>query len=152
MNERTLIFVKPDGVQRGLIGEVVSRFERKGLKLVGLKMMQIDRPLAERHYAEHRGKPFYDGLVDFITSAPVVAMAIEGPDAVAQARALMGATSPVNAAPGTVRGDLAVEIGMNIVHGSDSPERAVQELALFFEAKELVEWQRSSQPWITEKG
>ena len=138
--ERTLVLVKPDGVQRRLVGEVIGRFERRGLHLVALKLMRIDRALAERHYARARGKPFFDGLVVFITSAPVVAMVWEGADAVAQVRAMMGATNPTAAAPGSIRGDLAVNIGNNVVHGSDSPGRGAEEVALFFTPDELIEW------------
>jgi nucleoside-diphosphate kinase len=145
--ERTLVLVKPDGVQRGLVGEVVGRLERRGLHLVGLKLMRIDEQLAARHYAEHVGKPFYAGLVRFITSSPVVAMVWEGPGAVALVRATMGATDPAKSAPGTIRGDLAVSIGTNVVHGSDSPERAEVEVALFFGAAELVSWESSLADW-----
>jgi len=148
--ERTLILVKPDGVQRGLIGEIVGRFERRGLKLVGMKFMQISRELAEQHYAVHRERPFYGSLVDYITSGPVVAMAWEGKDAIAAARSTMGATNPVAAAPGTIRGDFGMEIGRNLVHGSDTPENAVKEVNLFFGADELVEWNRVTDAWIRE--
>jgi len=146
--ERTLVLVKPDGVQRRLVGEVIRRFERRGLHVVAIKLLQIDRDLAERHYAEHRGKPFFPGLVDFITSAPVVAMVWEGDDAVAQVRSMMGATNPSAAAPGSIRGDLAVSIGNNVVHGSDSPGRAAEEVALFFQPAELVEWRGVDDAWV----
>ncbi|HEY8341349.1 MAG TPA: nucleoside-diphosphate kinase [Egibacteraceae bacterium] len=132
MTERTLILVKPDGVRRGLVGEVISRIERKGLTISRLEMRTLDRGTAEQHYAEHEGKPFYGDLVDFITSGPLVAMVVEGPDAVKSMRSLMGATNPVEAAPGSIRGDFATEIGENIVHGSDSPESAEREVKLFF--------------------
>jgi nucleoside-diphosphate kinase len=148
--ERTLILVKPDGVQRGLVGEVVGRLERRGLKPVGLKLMRIDEDLAGRHYAEHREKGFFPGLVGFITSSPVVAMVWEGPGAVAMVRAMMGATNPANATPGTIRGDLAVDLGMNVIHGSDSPERAAEEVALFFEPGELVDWDCTQARWVVE--
>ncbi|HZB98040.1 MAG TPA: nucleoside-diphosphate kinase [Candidatus Sulfotelmatobacter sp.] len=148
--ERTLVLVKPDGVQRGLVGEVISRLERRGLRPVGLKLVQVSAELAERHYGEHRGKPFFEGLVAFITSAPVVAMAWEGPEAVALARTAIGATDPGKAAPGTIRGDLALTIGRNLVHGSDSPERARQEVELFFEPEELVAWERTIEGWLIE--
>ncbi|HEV3124438.1 MAG TPA: nucleoside-diphosphate kinase [Candidatus Dormibacteraeota bacterium] len=148
--ERTLVLVKPDGLQRGLVGEIIGRFERRGLQLVGLKLMRIDTALAEQHYAEHRAKPFFAGLVSFITSAPVVAMVWEGPGAVPMVRAMMGATNPANAAPGTIRGDLAVALGMNVIHGSDSAERAAQEVALFFPEDELVSWEPASQAWIVD--
>ena len=146
--ERTLVLVKPDGVQRRLIGTVITRFERRGLHLVALKLMRIDRDLAELHYAEHRDKAFFAGLVEFITSAPVVAMVWEGNDAVAQVRGLMGATNPSAAAPGSIRGDLAVSIGNNVVHGSDSPGRGAEEVALFFQPDELVEWVSADAVWV----
>jgi len=146
--ERTLVLVKPDGVQRRLVGEVIGRFERRGLHLVALKLLRIERGLAERHYAEHVGKPFFEGLVSFITSAPVVAMVWEGADAVAQVRAMMGATNPSNAVPGSIRGDLAVSIGNNVVHGSDSPARGAEEVALFFDDAELVEWSGADTAWV----
>ena len=149
--ERTLVLVKPDGVQRGLAGEVIGRLERRGLQLVGLKLIRIREELAGRHYAEHAEKPFYSGLVAFITSAPVVAMVWQGPGAVAMVRTIMGATNPANAAPGTIRGDLAVSIGMNVIHGSDSVERAAQEVALFFAADELISWERSLDHWLLEE-
>ncbi|MBV8526944.1 MAG: nucleoside-diphosphate kinase [Candidatus Dormibacteraeota bacterium] len=146
--ERTLVLVKPDGVQRGLVAEVIGRFERRGLHLVAMRMLLMDRSLAERHYAEHVGKPFFEGLVAFITSAPVVAMVWEAPGAVALVRSVMGATDPKNSAPGTIRGDLAVSIGANVVHGSDSPGRAVEEISLFFEPGALVEWTSAAQDWV----
>lgn len=145
--ERTLVLVKPDGVQRGLIGDVISRFEDRGLHLVGLKLLRIDRELAERHYAEHVGKAFFEELVRFITSAPVVAMAWEGPGAVAMVRTMMGATNPADAAPGTIRGDRAVSIGANVVHGSDSVARAAEEVELFFSRDELVDWTSALAGW-----
>jgi nucleoside-diphosphate kinase len=130
--ERTLILVKPDAFGRGLSGEIIARFERKGLKLVALRQMQMDRGLAEQHYAEHEGKPFYGELVDFITSGPLVVMVLEGQRAVEAARQVIGATDPIQASPGSIRGDLAIEVGQNMVHGSDSPESASREVALFF--------------------
>ena len=130
--QRTLVLVKPDGVQRGLVGEILRRLEGRGLKLVGLKMMRISKEVAARHYAEHQGKPFYDGLLAFITSGPLVAMIWEGREAVSVVRSLMGTTDPLKAAPGTIRGDLALDLGMNLIHGSDSPARAETEIALFF--------------------
>lgn len=148
--ERTLILVKPDGVQRGLIGEIIGRFERRGLKLVGMKFMQITPELAGQHYAVHRERPFYNSLVEYITSGPVVAMVWEGKDAINAARATMGATNPVGAAPGTIRGDLGMEIGRNLVHGSDGPETAATEVSLFFADDELVTWDRVTDPWIRE--
>jgi nucleoside-diphosphate kinase len=148
--ERTLILVKPDGVQRGLIGEVIARFERRGLKVVGLKFLHVDRALAERHYAVHKGKPFYEGLLAYISSAPVAAMVLEGPNAIALARQTMGSTRPGEAAPGSLRADFGVEIGRNLVHGSDSAETATYEIPLFFKPEELVSWKRASDPWIFE--
>jgi len=130
--ERTLILVKPDAFARGLTGEIVARFERKGLRLLALQQMTMSRSLAERHYAEHEGKPFYGELVDFITSGPLVAMVLQGPRAVEAARQVIGATDPLQASPGSIRGDYAVEVGQNMVHGSDSPESATREVGLFF--------------------
>ncbi len=148
--ERTLVLVKPDGVQRGLVGEVVARLERKGLKIVALKMIQMDKALAKRHYGVHEGKPFFEGLVKFITSGPIVAAVLEGPGAVAAARSIMGATDPIKATPGTVRGDLAMSIGMNVVHGSDAPETAAKEISLFFTEKEIISYKRVDEPWVIE--
>jgi nucleoside-diphosphate kinase len=148
--QRTLVLVKPDGVQRGLVGEIIGRLERRGLKLLSLKLMQISRELAARHYAEHQGKPFYNGLLAFITSGPVVAMIWEGREAVTVVRSLMGSTDPLKAAPGTIRGDLALDIGMNLIHGSDSPARAEAEMALFFDHAELHEYERTADRWIRE--
>ena len=148
--ERTLVLVKPDGVQRGLIGEVISRLERRGLKLVGMKLMQVDDALARQHYGEHVDRPFFAGLVDFITSSPVVAMAWEADNAVEAVRSTMGQTNPTTSPPGTIRGDLALDIGRNLVHGSDSPESAQRELALFFTAGELLDYARANDAWIKE--
>ncbi len=148
--ERTLVLVKPDAVQRGLIGEVISRIERTGLKLVALKMIHMDKELAGRHYAIHQGKPFFEGLVGFITSSPLVAAVFEGPNAVEVVRKTMGATDPVKAAPGTIRGDLALDIGRNAVHGSDSKENAEKEINLFFSPREIVSYKRNAEPWIIE--
>jgi len=148
--QRTLVLVKPDGVQRGLIGRIVARLEQRGLKLVAMKMMRISRELAGRHYAEHRGKPFYDGLIAFITSGPVVAMIWEGREAVTVVRSVMGTTDPLKAAPGTIRGDLALDLGMNLIHGSDSVDRAESEMALFFSADELHDYERTVDRWIRE--
>lgn len=149
--QRTFVAIKPDGVERGLIGEVVNRFERRGLKIVGMKLLQVSREMAETHYGEHKGKPFYEGLVSYITSAPVVGMVLEGKDAVALARQVIGATNPANAAPGTIRGDFAVEIGRNIVHGSDSPESAKREIGIFFKDNEILNsWTRTVEKWISE--
>src|SRR3972149_112281 len=148
--ERTLILVKPDGVQRGLVGTIISRLERRGLKIVALKMLQMDEELAKRHYAIHEGKPFFKGLVDFITSGPLIAAVLEGPKAVEVVRNTMGQTDPAQAAPGTIRGDLGLDIGRNLVHGSDSVENAKQEIELFFSYKEILSYRRNVEPWITE--
>ena len=148
--ERTLVIVKPDGVQRGLVGPILSRLEARGLKIVGLKLVQVSNALAQRHYAEHEGKPFYAGLIRYITSAPVVAACFEGPNAVQVVRATMGATSPVNATPGTIRGDWALEIGRNLIHGSDAASTAERELALWFAPDELVSYPRDTDRWILE--
>lgn len=148
--QRTLVLVKPDGVQRALIGEILRRLEVRGLKLVGLKMMTVSSEVAGRHYAEHQGKPFYAGLISFITSGPVVAMVWEGREAVAVVRALMGATDPLKAQPGTIRGDLALDHGMNLIHGSDSPARADTEIALFFKTGESFEYERTIDRWVRE--
>lgn len=147
--ERTFVMVKPDGVQRGLIGEIIARLERRGLKIAALKMMQVSEDFARRHYAVHEGKPFFAGLVSYITSAPVVAMVVEGTNAVAAVRQTVGATKPFEAAPGTIRADLALEIGRNLVHASDAPETAVEEIALWF-GSDIIEWQRANDPWIFE--
>jgi nucleoside-diphosphate kinase len=148
--ERTLILIKPDGVQRGLVGEIIGRFERRGLRLVGMKFMQMSRELAARHYHIHEGKPFYPPLIDYITSGPVVAMVWEGVGSIAVVRTTMGATRPAEAAPGTIRGDFALEVGRNIVHGSDSAETAAYEIELFFTSEELVAWSRDLDPWVFE--
>lgn len=146
--ERTFVMVKPDGVQRGLVGAVLGRLERKGLQLVGMKLMQIEPELAARHYGEHQGKPFYGGLLSFITSGPVVAMVWEGDNAVTVARTLIGATDPQKAVPGTIRGDLALSTGNNLVHGSDSLESARREIALFFKDSEVCAYRAVLDGWI----
>ena len=146
--ERTLVLIKPDGVQRQLVGRILDRYEERGLKVVGLKLVRVDRDLAERHYAAHRAKPFFGGLVDFIISAPLVALALDGPNAIAVVRAINGATRPHEAAPGTVRGDYALETAQNIVHASDGPEAAVEELALWFSPSELLEYERDVDRWV----
>jgi nucleoside-diphosphate kinase len=151
MVERTLVLVKPDAMQRGLASEVLGRFERRGLKMVAARMLVIDEALAARHYAEHVGKPFYERLCNFITSGPVIAAVYEAEEAVALARQTIGATDPAKAAPGSIRGDLGIDMGRNMVHGSDSPESAAREVALFFEEKDIVSWQRSAEGWIVEK-
>jgi nucleoside-diphosphate kinase len=148
--ERTLVLVKPDGVQRGLIGAIISRFEQRGLKLIGLKFIQMSVDLAERHYSDHVGKPFYPGLVEYITSGPVAAMVWEGNGAIQAVRNTMGVTRPVEAAPGTIRGDFAMEVGRNLVHGSDGPATAEKEVGLFFREDELVQWDRELDAWIRE--
>lgn len=146
--ERTLVLVKPDGVQRGLVGTIIGRFEATGMKIVGSKLMQVSENLAQRHYAEHEGKPFYEGLVNYITAAPVVALCLEGPDAIAITRKLMGATNPSDAPPGTIRGDFGVEISRNLVHGSANSDDAEREVGLFFSDAELIDYARSNDMWI----
>jgi len=146
--ERTLVLVKPDGVQRGLIGEILGRFERKGLKVVGLRLLTVPRDMAERHYAVHAGKHFYAGLVEFITSGPVAAVALEGPDAIATVRRLVGRTMPNEAEPGTIRGDLGISGLRNLIHASDAPETAESELALWFEQGTLLDYGREIDAWI----
>jgi nucleoside-diphosphate kinase len=148
--ERTLVLIKPDGVQRGLIGEIISRLERRGLRLVGAKFMQVSQNLAETHYAIHQGKPFYDGLIAYITSAPVMAMVWEGPNAIVAVRQTMGATKPTEAAPGSVRHDFGLEVGRNLTHASDSVENGKAEVSLWFSDQELVNWERALDPWIFE--
>ena len=148
MIERTLVLIKPDGVQRQLVGRILARYEERGLKIAGLKLVRVPRDMAERHYAVHRGKPFFAGLVDFITSGPVVAAALEGPNAIAIVRTINGATRPVEAAPGSIRGDLAVETSQNLVHGSDAPETAAEELALWFAPDELLDYRREVDRWV----
>lgn len=146
--ERTLVLIKPDGVQRGLIGEIITRLERRGLRLAGMKFMQMTRELAEEHYGEHKGKDFYPGLLTYITSGPVVAMAWEGPQAILIVRDTMGDTRPFKAAPGTIRADFALVVDRNIVHGSANEEDAKRELGLFFTPDELLDWQRDTDRWI----
>lgn len=148
--ERTYLMVKPDGVQRNLVGEIISRFEKRGFKIVGLKMLQISRATAEKHYGEHADKPFFKGLVDFITSGPVVAMVLEGKGVINAAREMMGATNPLKAAPGTIRGTYGIDTGRNVIHGSDSPESAEREIALFFKEDELFTYSRDVDRWIYE--
>ena len=148
--ERTFVAIKPDGVQRGLIAEILGRFETKGFKLVGLKQLTPSQELAEKHYGVHKDRPFFSGLVDFITSGPVVAMVWEGEGVIASARKLIGATKPLEAEPGTIRGDLAVNIGRNVIHGSDGSDTAVFEINLWFQENELVDWNPSDQAWRVE--
>ncbi|MBD2112042.1 MULTISPECIES: nucleoside-diphosphate kinase [Cyanophyceae] len=148
--ERTFLMIKPDGVQRGLISNIIGRFETKGFTLVGLKFMAVSRELAEKHYDVHRERPFFAGLVDFITSGPVVAMVWEGEGVIASARKIIGATKPLEAEPGTIRGDLGVTVGRNIIHGSDAPETAQAEIALWFTDSELVSWEPAAKGWLYE--
>ena len=148
--ERTFIMIKPDGVQRHLTGEIIHRFESKGFTLVGLKMMSVSRELAEKHYEVHKGKPFFPGLIDFITSAPVIAMVWEGESVVSGARNIIGATNPITAAPGSIRGAFGVSIGRNLIHGSDAIETAQTEIALWFKDEELVDWKPVRQSWLYE--
>ncbi len=148
--EKTLILVKPDGVQRGLMGEIIGRFERRGLKLLGMKFIQMSDELAATHYGVHKERPFYNDLVSYITSGPVVAMVWGGTNAIDAARATIGATNPVAASPGTIRGDFGMEIGRNLVHGSDSPENGEKEASYFFNEDELVDWNRVTESWIRE--
>lgn len=149
--ERTLIIIKPDAVQRGLSGEILRRLEMRGLRIIGMKFMRISRELAARHYAVHEGRPFYAGLIDYISSSPVVVIALEGSHAVAAARMTIGATRPEEAAAGTIRGDLALDVGLNLVHGSDSVANGEAEVANFFAAEELVDWARAGERWIFEQ-
>ena len=146
--ERTLVLVKPDGVQRGLVGEILARFERKGFKLVGLRLLSVPREMAERHYAVHAGKPFYPSLVEFITSGPVAALALEGPDVIATVRRMVGKTMPNQAEPGTIRGDLGVSGLRNLIHASDAPETAAEELALWFGSDGVLDYERATDAWI----
>jgi len=150
--ERTLVLIKPDAVQRGLIGEIVGRIERRGLKLAGMKFVQVSQELAARHYAEHEGKPFYDGLISYIKSSPVVAMVWVGPNAVAIVRQLMGKTKPIEAEMGSIRADYGVDVGRNLTHASDKPETGERESGLWFTAQELISWERALDRWIFEKG
>jgi len=149
--ERSLVILKPDGVQRGLIGDVIGRLERRGLRLAAMKFLSVSQTLAEQHYAVHQGKPFYEPLIKYITSGPVVVMAWEGSKAIEAIRQTVGATNPTNAAPGTLRADLAIDIGRNLIHASDGPETAAFELGLWFKPEELVEWKRDDERWVFEK-
>jgi nucleoside-diphosphate kinase len=148
--ERTLVIIKPDAVQRGLVGTIVHRLERRGLRIAAMKLMQITKDLAERHYGIHKGKPFYEGLISYITSGPVVVMVIEGNGAIETVRKTMGATNPSEAQPGTIRADFALEVGRNLIHGSDSPESARTEVSLFFDEDQILSYPRSLDPWIFE--
>jgi len=146
--EQTLVIVKPDAVQRGLIGKIITRLERRGLQILALKMISIDKELAERHYGEHKGKPFYPPLISYITAAPVVVMVLEGPRAIETVRRTLGSTNPIEAAPGTIRADFGVEISRNLVHGSDGPESARREIALYFAEDEILAWARDADRWV----
>ena len=148
--EQTLILIKPDGVERGLIGQIITRFEQRGLKLAGMKLLQVSNELARQHYAVHEGKPFFAPLIEYITSSPVVAMVLEGPEAVQVARNTIGATRPAEATAGSIRGDFGLMVGRNLVHGSDSPENAAIEIALWFDNAELIDYERSVDSWILE--
>ena len=149
--ERSLVIIKPDGVQRGLVGEIIARLERRGLRLAAMKLMTVSMDMAAQHYAVHKGKPFYEPLLSYITSAPVVVLAWEGSKAIEAVRQTVGATNPTAAAPGTIRGDLALDIGRNLIHASDGPETAAFELGLWFKPEELVEWERDGERWVFEK-
>ena len=148
--ERTLIIIKPDAVQRGLIGRIITRFERRGLRIAAMKLMHIDQALAQRHYAIHEGKPFYEPLIEYITSSPVVVMVLESNDAIEIVRRTMGATNPAEASPGTIRADFGLEIGRNLVHGSDGADTAAFEVSLFFDEEEILSYDRNNDPWIFE--
>ncbi|BAG05496.1 MULTISPECIES: nucleoside-diphosphate kinase [Microcystis] len=148
--ERTFLMIKPDGVQRNLVGEIIQRFETKGFTLVGLKMMQVSSELAEKHYAVHKERPFFRSLVDFITSSPVVAMVWQGEGVIASARKIIGATNPLNAEPGTIRGDFGISVGRNLIHGSDGPDTAKDEVSLWFSDAELANWTPAITPWVVE--
>ncbi|MDH7506918.1 MAG: nucleoside-diphosphate kinase, partial [Candidatus Thermoplasmatota archaeon] len=149
-NERTFVMVKPDGVQRGLVGEIINRFEKKGLKIVALKLVSVSRELAEKHYGVHKGKPFFKPTVDYIISSPVVAIVLEGKNVINVVRTMMGKTNPQEAAPGTIRGDYAQFIGRNIIHGSDSPETAEFEINLWFKSEEIADYKRIDEQWLSE--
>ncbi|MEA4910098.1 MAG: nucleoside-diphosphate kinase [Anaerolineaceae bacterium] len=149
--ERTLVLIKPDGVQRGLVGEIIARLEKRGLKLVAAKLLSVSQELAETHYAVHKGKPFYEGLIRYITSSPVMAMVWEGPNAIAAVRQTMGATRPTEAAPGSIRHDFGLTVGRNLTHASDGEETANQEIAIWFTPQEVVSWARSADAWMFEQ-
>jgi nucleoside-diphosphate kinase len=148
--ERTLLLIKPDAMQRGLAGEIISRMERRGLKIVGIRLMKVPKPLAKRHYAEHEGKPFFNGLVEYITSSPIIAAILEGPNAIQAMRHTMGKTNPLQAETGSIRADFGLETGRNLTHGSDSPASAKREIALFFGDMPAIPWKRDTDPWIME--
>ena len=148
--EQTLILIKPDAMQRGLAFEILSRLERRGLRLAGLRLLQVERSMAEKHYAEHEGKPFFTGLVTYITSSPIIAAVFEGTSAVNAARQTIGATNPTESSPGTIRGDFGLEIGRNLIHGSDSVESATREIAIFFEGQPVIQWEKDTDKWVFE--
>ncbi len=149
--ERTLILIKPDAMQRGLAGEIITRFERRGLRMVAMRLLKVDKAMAKKHYGEHVGKPFFDGLVDYITSSPIIAAVFEGTNAVAASRQLMGSTRPTEAAPGTIRADFGLEVGRNLVHGSDSVASAKREIEIFFAGQRISSWSRNVDPWVFEQ-
>ena len=148
--EQTLILIKPDAMQRGLAFEILSRLERRGLRLAGLRLLQVERSMAEKHYAEHEGKPFFTGLVTYITSSPIIAAVFEATSAVNAARQTIGATNPTESSPGTIRGDFGLEIGRNLIHGSDSVESATREIAIFFEGQPVIQWEKDTDKWVFE--
>tara|TARA_B100000029_G_C17608988_1_gene968599 strand:+ start:11773 stop:12222 length:450 start_codon:yes stop_codon:yes gene_type:complete len=148
--EQTLILIKPDAMQRGIAFEILARLERRGLKLAGLRLLQVEQPMAERHYAEHEGKPFFAGLVSYITSSPIIAAVFEGTNAVSAARQTIGSTNPTESSPGTIRGDFGLEIGRNLIHGSDSVESAEREIGIFFEGQPVIQWKKDTDKWIFE--
>ena len=149
--ERTLILIKPDAMQRGLAGEIITRFEQRGLRMVAMRLLKVDKAMAKKHYGEHVGKPFFDGLVDYITSSPIIAAVFEGTNAVAASRQLMGSTRPTEAAPGTIRADFGLEVGRNLVHGSDSVASAKREIEIFFAGQRISSWSRNVDPWVFEQ-
>ena len=148
--EQTLILIKPDAMQRGLAFDILSRLERRGLQLAGLRLLQVEQSMAEKHYAEHEGKPFFVGLVSYITSSPIIAAVFEGTNAVSAARQTIGSTNPTESSPGTIRGDFGLEIGRNLIHGSDSVESANREISIFFEDQPIIEWKKDTDKWIFE--
>ena len=148
--EQTLILIKPDAMQRGLAFDILSRLERRGLQLAGLRLLQVEQSMAEKHYAEHEGKPFFAGLVSYITSSPIIAAVFEGTNAVSAARQTIGSTNPTESSPGTIRGDFGLEIGRNLIHGSDSVESANREISIFFEDQPIIEWKKDTDKWIFE--
>lgn len=150
IDERTLFLIKPDGVQRGLIAIILGRIEKKGLKIIGLKMMKVSENLAKKHYEEHVGKPFFENLVSFITSSPIIAIALQGPNVIELTRNMIGKTNPLDALPGTIRADFGIEVGRNLVHGSDSPNSGIREVSIFFQDTELMDWESNLSEWITE--